>query len=117
AYPLLPLHSLLLSSTLDLLKRDRSQSYYETTPNRLVVRYGMKSEEFASETPVPGWCKISASGISGPSLTGGQDLARRRYQRGALRREGQNWILRWREDVLNESGAGARVERRGAVGA
>jgi len=76
----------------------------------------MKSEEFASETPVPGWCKISASGISGPSLTGGQDLARRRYQRGALRREGQNWILRWREDVLNKSGAVVRVERRARVG-
>jgi integrase len=44
-------------------------------------------------------------------------LARRRYQRGALRREGRNWILRWREDLLNKAGAVERVERRARVGA
>jgi hypothetical protein len=44
-------------------------------------------------------------------------LARRRYQRGALRREGKLWILRWREDVLNNVGAVLRVERRVRVGA
>src|SRR2546423_8988612 len=55
-----------------------------------------------------------ATGISGPSSGG--DLARRRYQRGALRREGSFWILRWREDVLNKAGAVVRVERRARVG-
>jgi integrase len=44
-------------------------------------------------------------------------LARKRYQRGALRREGNLWILRWREDVLNKAGAVVRVERRARVGA
>ena len=44
-------------------------------------------------------------------------MARRRYQRGALRREGRDWILRWREDVLNKAGAVERVERRARVGA
>jgi integrase len=44
-------------------------------------------------------------------------LARTRYQRGALRREGSLWILRWREDVLNKAGAVVRVERRARVGA
>jgi Phage integrase, N-terminal SAM-like domain len=44
-------------------------------------------------------------------------LARRRYQRGALRREGSLWILRWREDVLNKAGVVVRVERRARVGA
>jgi hypothetical protein len=58
-------------------------------------------------------CNIR-TGISGPSSGG--DLARKRYQRGALRREGDLWILRWREDVLNETGAIARVERRARVG-
>jgi integrase len=58
-------------------------------------------------------CNIRA-GISGPSLGG--DLARKRYQRGALRREGTFWILRWREDVLKEAGAVVRVERRARVG-
>jgi integrase len=43
-------------------------------------------------------------------------LARKRYQRGALRREGSLWILRWREDVLNEAGSVVRVERRARVG-
>jgi integrase len=43
-------------------------------------------------------------------------LARRRYQRGALRREGCHWILRWREDVLNKQGGVERVERRARVG-
>ena len=43
-------------------------------------------------------------------------MARKRYQRGALRREGHLWILRWREDVLNEAGAIVRVERRARVG-
>jgi hypothetical protein len=44
-------------------------------------------------------------------------LARKRYQRGALRREGNLWILRWREDVLNKMGEVVRVERRARVGA
>jgi integrase len=43
-------------------------------------------------------------------------LARRRYQKGALRREGKLWILRWREDVMNSEGAVVRVERRARVG-
>ncbi len=43
-------------------------------------------------------------------------MARKRYQRGALRREGMNWILRWREDVLNKAGTVVRVERRARVG-
>jgi Phage integrase, N-terminal SAM-like domain len=65
---------------------------------------------------LPVACKIIPR-ISGPSLIGKQDLARRRYQRGALRREGKNWILRWREDVLNKVGRVVRVERRARVGA
>jgi integrase len=44
-------------------------------------------------------------------------LARRRYQKGALRREGSYWILRWREDVLTKTGQVERVERRARVGA
>ncbi len=43
-------------------------------------------------------------------------MARKRYQRGALRREGSLWILRWREDVLNDAGKVIRVERRARVG-
>jgi integrase len=53
-------------------------------------------------------------GISGPSSGG--NLARRRYQRGALRREGRNWILRWREDVINDAGMVVREEQRARVG-
>jgi integrase len=43
-------------------------------------------------------------------------LARKRYQRGALRREGNLWVLRWREDVLDKVGTIVRVERRARVG-
>lgn len=43
-------------------------------------------------------------------------MARRRYQRGALRKEAQKWIVRWREDVLNSSNTVVRVERRATVG-
>ena len=53
-------------------------------------------------------------GISGPR-TGG-NLARKRYQRGALRLEGKNWILRWREDSIGDDGKIRRPERRATVG-
>jgi len=43
-------------------------------------------------------------------------LARRRYQKGALRKQGKLWILSWREDVLNKAGTVVRVERRARVG-
>jgi len=54
------------------------------------------------------------TGISGPSSGG--NLARKRYQRGALRLEGKNWILRWREDSIGDDGSIRRLERRAAVG-
>jgi integrase len=43
-------------------------------------------------------------------------LARRRYQRGALRKEGKKWILRWREDFINQNNEVVRRERRELVG-
>ncbi len=43
-------------------------------------------------------------------------MARRRYQKGALRKEGKGWILRWREDVLNQAGTVVRIERGARVG-
>jgi integrase len=66
-----------------------------------------KAEALADRAIVP-------LGISEPR--NGGTLARKRYQRGALRREGTLWILRWREDVLNETGAVNRLERRARVG-
>jgi integrase len=56
---------------------------------------------------------IVPGGING-SRNGGT-LTRRRYQRGALRKEGNLWVLRWREDIL-EAGTVSRVERRARVG-
>src|ERR1035441_10663445 len=67
-----------------------------------------KAEALADRAIVP-------LGISEPR--NGGTLARKRYQRGALRREGSLWILRWREDVLNKVGEVVRVERRARVGA
>ncbi|MGB6773076.1 MAG: site-specific integrase [Terriglobales bacterium] len=43
-------------------------------------------------------------------------MARRRYQRGALRLEGKNWILRWREDAVGDDGTIRRPEKRATVG-
>lgn len=43
-------------------------------------------------------------------------MARRRYQRGALRPEGSKWVLRWREDYIDASGAVKRREVRAVVG-
>lgn len=45
-----------------------------------------------------------------------ESVARRRYQRGALRKEGRNWILRWREDVINKFNVVERKERRARIG-
>jgi hypothetical protein len=84
-------------------------------PVEQLSRESLISARAGADSFLPVGCKIS-SGISGPSLIGGQDLARKRYQRGALRREGTNWILRWREDVLNKAGTVVRVERRARVG-
>jgi len=67
----------------------------------------------ATPTPYAIGC-IVAHGIDGPRKDG--KLARRRYQRGALRLEGKNWILRWREDSLGDDGKIRRSERRAMVG-
>lgn len=38
-------------------------------------------------------------------------MARRRYQKGCLFKRGRNWVLRYREDVLNPNGGLARIQR------
>ena len=43
-------------------------------------------------------------------------MARRRYQRGCLFRKGKNWVLRYREDVLNPDGSAGRVHRSVVLG-
>ena len=43
-------------------------------------------------------------------------MARRRYQRGCLFKRGMNWILRYREDVLDADGNPLRVHRSAMLG-
>jgi integrase len=43
-------------------------------------------------------------------------MARRRYQKGCLFKKGKNWVLRYREDVFNPDGNGARVHRSVVLG-
>lgn len=43
-------------------------------------------------------------------------MARRRYQRGSLSKEGNRWIARWREDVALPSGEVKRVHRKEMLG-
>ena len=38
-------------------------------------------------------------------------MARRRYQRGCLVKKGKNWVLRYREDVLNPDASAGRIHR------
>lgn len=43
-------------------------------------------------------------------------MARKRYQRGSLRREGDKWVLRWREDEVGDDNQPVRVARRKVLG-
>src|SRR5437867_11076967 len=38
-------------------------------------------------------------------------MARRRYQNGCLFKRGKNWVLRYREDMLNPDGSVRRAHR------
>lgn len=46
----------------------------------------------------------------------GLSIARRRYQRGSLSKEGDRWLGRWREDVADDTGAVRRVRRKQVIG-
>jgi integrase len=57
---------------------------------------------------------ITAQGqqVSGP----GVNMARRRYQKGSIRRRGNQWTLRWREDAVLADGTVKRVEKTTVLG-
>ena len=44
-------------------------------------------------------------------------LARRRYQKGCLVKKGKNWVLRYREDILNTDSTIGRIHRSLVLGA
>src|SRR5216683_460189 len=50
--------------------------------------------------------------VSGPE----GKMARRRYQKGSIRRRGNQWFLRWREDVVLVDGTTKREERTTLLG-
>lgn len=50
--------------------------------------------------------------ISGPEV----NMARRRFQKGSIRRRGNQWTLRWREDVLLADGTTKREQRTTLLG-
>jgi integrase len=50
--------------------------------------------------------------VSGPEV----NMARRRYQKGSIRRRGNQWTLRWREDVMLADGTVKRVEKTTVLG-
>lgn len=43
-------------------------------------------------------------------------MARRRYQRGSLSKDGDRWVARWREDVVLPSGDVKRIRRKEILG-
>jgi integrase len=62
----------------------------------------------------PNCARLPAQGqrVSGP----GVNMARRRYQKGSIRRRGNQWTLRWREDVLLADGTTKREQRTTLLG-
>lgn len=50
--------------------------------------------------------------VNGPEA----NMARRRYQKGSIRRRGNQWFLRWREDVVLADGTTKREERTTLLG-
>ena len=44
-------------------------------------------------------------------------LTRRRYQKGCHAKKGKNWVLRYREDILNTDGTIGRIHRSLVLGA
>jgi integrase len=50
--------------------------------------------------------------VSGPEV----NMARRRYQKGSLRRRGKRWEVRWREDVILADGTIKREQRTTVLG-
>jgi hypothetical protein len=43
-------------------------------------------------------------------------MARRRFQKGSIRRRGNKWTLRWRDDVVLANGTVKRLEKTTVLG-
>jgi hypothetical protein len=56
--------------------------------------------------------RVQGQQISGP----GVKMARRRYQKGSIRRRGDRWEVRWREDVVLADGTTKREQRTTLLG-
>ena len=66
----------------------------------------------ASITPNCATLPAQGQRVSGPEVK----MARRRYQKGSIRRKGTKWTLRWREDVLLADGTTKREQRTTLLG-
>jgi integrase len=66
----------------------------------------------ASITPNCATLRAQGQRVSGP----GVKMARRRYQKGSIRRRGNQWTLRWREDVVIADGTTKREQRTTLLG-
>ena len=62
----------------------------------------------------PNCATLPAQGqrVSGPEVK----MARRRYQKGSIRRRGNRWEVRWREDVVLANGTTKREQRTTLLG-
>jgi len=66
----------------------------------------------ASITPNCATLPTQGQRVSGPEVK----MARRRYQKGSIRRRGDRWEVRWREDVVLASGITKREQRTTLLG-
>jgi hypothetical protein len=86
-----------------------------TVPAQLLIEpemlYGVNVG--ASITPNCATLRAQGQRVSGP----GVKMARRRYQKGSIRRRGNQWTLRWREDVVTADGTTKREQRTTLLGA
>jgi integrase len=84
-------------------------------PGNAVSDTDCAGDNVGSNSPTTTKCArlpVEGQRISGP----GVNMARRRYQKGSIRRRGNQWTLRWREDVLLADGTTTREQRTTLLG-
>src|SRR5260370_5764870 len=83
-------------------------------PALLFVRPEVPCGLNAGASITPNCATLPAQGqrVSGPEVK----MARRRYQKGSIRRRGNRWEVRWREDVVLANRTTKREQRTTVLG-
>jgi len=101
------------ASTLDVENKLRSEESLSASLFLLLAIIVGSLSLLAAIVPIPatttdcGTLPSQGQRVSGP----GVNLARRRFQKGSVRRRGNRWEVRWREDVVLADGSTKREQR------